>query len=57
MNFVLDTSVVVKWFSKMREDELNNALKIREDYLNKKIFLLFPDLLFYELMNVLRYKP
>lgn len=57
MTYVLDTSVVVKWFSKKDEGDLEKADWLREEYLQEKLQFLFPDLLLYELNNVLRYKP
>lgn len=57
MTCVLDTSVVVKWFSKTDEDDSEKADWLREVYLKERVQLVFPDLLLYELSNVLRYKP
>jgi len=53
---VLDTSVVLKWF---RQDETGaeEALALREAYLDGALSIAVPDLLLYELGNVLRYKP
>ena len=53
---VLDTSVVLKWF---RRDETGaeKALALREAYLDGILGIAVPDLLLYELGNVLRYKP
>lgn len=53
--FVLDTSVVAKWYSKKDEEDLEKAIKLRESYFNKEIKIFIPDLVFYELSNVLRY--
>lgn len=52
---VLDSSVVIKWF---REGEIlrEKALLLRRAYLEGKLRLAVPDLLFYEIANVLRYK-
>ena len=55
MNLVLDTSVVVKWF--VEEKDVENALAIRTKFVRREVELFLPDLLFYELANVLRYKP
>ena len=57
MTYVLDTSVVIKWFSNLDEGDLEKADWLRELYLKEKVQFLFPDLLLYELNNVLRYKP
>ena len=51
---IIDASVIAKWF--LDEKGTNVALKIREDYLNGKIDIEIPDLLIYEIANVLRYK-
>ena len=53
---LLDSSVVLKWF---RKDEIwrEAALKLREAYLNGQMVIFVPDLLIYEIANVLRYKP
>ena len=53
--YVLDASVAVKWFSAVDEPDLIHALKIRRDFIERKIELLAPELLFVELANVLRF--
>ena len=52
---VLDTSVVIKWF---RQGEVlaNQALALRQAYLDGQVAVTVPSLLAYELTNVLRYK-
>ena len=52
---VLDTSVVIKWF---RQGEVlaDQALALRDAYLDGQIVVSVPSLLAYELTNVLRYK-
>jgi predicted nucleic acid-binding protein len=52
---VLDTSVVIKWF---RHGEVlaEQALALRDAYLDGQIEVTLPTLLAYELANVLRYK-
>ncbi len=57
INYVLDTSVTIKWFSQKDEDDLEKALKIREAYLDKICNIMVPELLFYEMANALRYNP
>lgn len=54
--FVVDTSVVVKWFSK-DEDDSEIALHLRQDMLDGHCTLIAPDLLIYELANALKYNP
>jgi len=53
--YVLDTSVVVKWFTEYNEDDIDAAISLREDILEGRISIVIPDLLFYELSNALRY--
>jgi predicted nucleic acid-binding protein len=52
---VLDSSVVVKWFSK--EDKSEEALKLLDSYLQGTVELVVSELLFYEVGNALRFKP
>ena len=53
---LLDSSVVLKWF---RRDEVwrDVALQLRQAYIEGRIMIYVPDLLIYEIANVLRYKP
>ena len=55
--FVLDTSVVLKWFSEYGENDLDRAFRIREYLLEGAAHFTVPELLFYELGNALRYNP
>ena len=57
MDLVLDTSVVVKWFVRPPEEDLEAALEVRRRVVEGELNLIIPDLLFYELANVLRYQP
>lgn len=52
-DFVLDSSVIVKWFCQEENTEL--ALKFREGYVNGYANIAFPDLVIYEIANALRY--
>jgi predicted nucleic acid-binding protein len=52
---VLDASVAVKWFN--QEKSTNIALKIRELHINNKLRIHAPDLLLFEVINALRWKP
>jgi len=54
---VLDTSVVLKWFSGFGENDLDQALRLRQNLLDRSILFVIPELLFYELANALRYNP
>lgn len=55
--FVLDTSVVLKWFSSLGESDLSQALRLREDMLEGIVVFVVPELLFYEMANALRFNP
>jgi predicted nucleic acid-binding protein len=55
--YVLDTSVVFKWFSESDETDLNNATRLRRGILEGAYSVTVPDLFFYELANALRYNP
>jgi predicted nucleic acid-binding protein len=55
--YVLDTSVVVKWFSEYDENGRKRAIGLRDEILEGKYFITVPDLMFYELANALRYNP
>lgn len=52
---VLDASVVVKWFT--REEDRHMAIELRDRFLQGEIDIALPDLILYELANVLRYNP
>ena len=53
---LLDSSVVLKWF---RKDEVwrELALQLRQAYIEGRMVIYVPDLLPYEIANVLRFKP
>jgi len=55
--FVLDTSVVLKWFSEFGESDLPQAIQLRQALLGGSVLFTVPELLFYELSNALRYNP
>lgn len=54
--YVLDTSVIVKWFSK-DEDDAEHANKLRRQIQEGLCDIIIPDLLFYELANALKHNP
>ncbi|MBI5574149.1 MAG: type II toxin-antitoxin system VapC family toxin [Elusimicrobia bacterium] len=54
MIYVLDTSVILKWF--LEEPGTNEAVSFKSRYETGEIDIVEPDLLIYELANVLRYK-
>ena len=53
--FVLDASVVIKWFSE--EEYTDVALKLRDDFSKGDVELVVLDLMLYEVSNALRYNP
>ena len=55
-NYVIDASVILKWFSQVGESDLDKVVQLREDFKERKIDLYAPELLIYEIANVLRYK-
>ena len=52
---VLDSSVVVKWFS--TEIKTDEALKLRDSYMQGSLELTVSEILIAEVANALRYKP
>jgi len=50
---VLDASIIVKWFLKELYSE--EAVRIRNDYVQRKISIAVPSLLMYEVLNALKY--
>ena len=52
---VVDSSVVVKWFSE--EDKTSEALALRDSHVEGQLSLLTTPLLTCEVANALRYKP
>lgn len=54
---VMDSSVFIKWFSKDKEDDMDNALGVLESLTSKDITITCPEIAVYELANVLYYKP
>lgn len=51
---VIDASVIMKWF--LNEEDSDKAIEIKNRYTENKIILIVPELLFIEVINVLRYK-
>lgn len=49
--FVIDASVAVKWFIAEKDSSL--ALSLKDKHINGKTVLIAPDLLIYEVTNVL----
>lgn len=52
--YVVDTSVVVKWFNQENESKIEIAHQIYKDMLNDLIVLIVPSLLPIELINALK---
>lgn len=50
---VVDTSVLIKWFSD--EQQTSRALELREGHVRAAIRIVCPDLALYEIANALRY--
>lgn len=55
--YVVDASVVVKWYSKSKEDDLRKADLLLDGHIQGHHLLLAPSLVFYELANALRFNP
>lgn len=51
---VLDASILIKWFVQEHDSEI--ALKFKEDLLAGQTDIIVPDLVLYEILNVLRFK-
>jgi predicted nucleic acid-binding protein len=51
-NLVVDASVVVKWY--VMEDHREQALKLRDDYVEGRFTLIAPSLMPYEVLNAVR---
>jgi predicted nucleic acid-binding protein len=51
--FVLDTSVVLKWFVERDEQDVVRARQLREAFLGRRCILRAPDLLLIEVVNAL----
>ncbi|MGM0367344.1 MAG: type II toxin-antitoxin system VapC family toxin [Actinomycetota bacterium] len=54
--FVIDSSVVFKWFFFANEGNLEIAKSIYEKAVQKEYYLLAPELLVQELLNIFKYK-
>jgi predicted nucleic acid-binding protein len=52
---VADASVIARWY--VREESYKKALEVRKDYEEKRLSLVEPSLLPYEIFNALRYSP
>jgi len=52
--YVVDTSIVLKWFNQENEPNVEIAHQIYKDMLDEKIVLIVPSLLVIELINALK---
>lgn len=52
ITYVLDTSVVLKWYNRENEEYVEQALYLLNDLRNEKITIIVPNLLIVELVNV-----
>jgi len=50
--FVLDTSVVLKWYNRENEEHVEESLSVLNDLREEKIAVVVPNLLIIELLNV-----
>ncbi len=55
MIYVLDASVIIKWF--VVEEDSDKAEKILEQYKAATIDIIVPDIMIYEVANALRFNP
>lgn len=54
MDLIADASVIIKWFVKRNEKDRKQALEIKNQLLQSKVRVIIPDLMFYEVTNVLK---
>jgi len=55
VQYILDSSVIVKWFSHDGEKNVDKALRLMDLYERSIIEITIPDLSLYEIANALRY--
>ncbi len=53
MEAVIDASIIVKWY--VIEEFRQQAMNLRDDYIKKKVSLLAPTVLIFEVINAIRY--
>lgn len=54
-SIIVDTSVATKWYSGKDEDDLNESEQLRGLIVEEKCFLVCPQIIILELVNVLRF--
>ena len=55
--YVVDTSIVVKWYSKIGEEDAEKADRLINDHIKGECLLVSSPLVLYELSNALRFNP
>ena len=55
MEYILDSSVIIKWFSHKNEKHVEKALIILELLKEQKVKIFIPELSLYEISNALRF--
>lgn len=55
--YVIDASIAVKWYSAFVEDDLTNADRLLQNYVDGSCGFIAPTLIAYELANALRFNP
>jgi len=55
MHYVLDSSVIIKWFSYHEEDNVDQALRLMDLFGENLVKISIPDLSIYEVGNALRH--
>jgi predicted nucleic acid-binding protein len=53
LNYVIDSSVALKWFSTEEEADLDKAIKLQFEIIDLSSSITVPDIFFYEILNVL----
>jgi predicted nucleic acid-binding protein len=54
--YILDTSVIIKWYSSDNEDNVNNAGLFYKQVRDNQIIIISLDLMVYELLNFFNFK-
>jgi predicted nucleic acid-binding protein len=53
---VIDSSAVLKWFFRQDEESDDLAIRAREEHLNYKIALCAPELIYFEVINIMLFR-
>ncbi len=51
---IIDSSIIVKWF--VNEKGSDKAMQLKEQHLENQIVIIVPELIFFEVLNALRFK-